>query len=73
MDTSIPLPSYASRSDFVCDPVTVQKIYSASSGLTEKQIYAAQAIANSGTSTESIGSSVSTKSYGSGPFVTDVF
>jgi hypothetical protein len=73
VDTSIPLPSYASRSDFVCDPVTGQKIYSASSGLTEKQIYAAQAIANSGTSTESIGSSVSTKSYGSGPFVTDVF
>lgn len=73
VDTSIPLPSYASRSDFVCDPVTGQKVYSAATGLTEKQIYAAQAIANSGTSTESIGSSVSTKSYGSGPFVTDVF
>jgi len=73
VDTSIPLPSYASRSDFVCDPVTGQKIYSVSTGLTEKQIYAAQAIANSGTTTDSIGSSVSTKSYGSGPFVTDVF
>jgi hypothetical protein len=72
VDTSIPLPSYASRSDFVCDP-SGQKVYSAAGGLTEKQIYAAQAIANSGTSTESIGSSVSTKSYGSGPFVTDVF
>ena len=73
VDTSIPLPSYASRSDFVCDPITGQKVYSAATGLTEKQIYAAQAIANSSTSTESIGSSVSTKSYGSGPFVTDVF
>lgn len=72
VDTSIPLPSYASRSDFVCDP-SGQKVYSAAGGLTEKQIYAAQAIANSGTTTDSIGSSVSTKSYGSGPFVTDVF
>lgn len=72
-DTSIPLPSYASRADFVCDPVTGKKTYNTTTGLTEKQIYAAQAIANSNSSTESIGSSVSTKSYGTGPFVTDVF
>ena len=72
VDTSIPLPSYASRTDFVCDP-SGQKIYSASSGLTERQIYAAQAAANSRTTNESIGSSISANSYGSGPFVSDVF
>ena len=72
VDTSIPLPSYASRTDFVCDP-SGQKVYSASSGLTERQIYAAQAAANSRTINESIGSSISSNSYGSGPFVSDVF
>jgi len=72
VDTSIPLPSYASRTDFVCDP-SGQKVYSASSGLTERQIYAAQAAANSRTINESIGSSISANSYGSGPFVSDVF
>jgi hypothetical protein len=73
VDTSIPLPSYASRTDFVCDPVTGQKVYNVSSGLTERQIYAAQAAANSRTINESIGSSISANSYGSGPFVSDVF
>ena len=72
VDTSIPLPSYASRTDFVCDP-SGQKVYTASSGLTERQIYAAQAAANSRTTNESIGSSISANSYGSGPFVSDVF
>jgi len=73
VDTSIPLPSYASRTDFVCDPATGQKVYNVSSGLTERQIYAAQAAANSRTINESIGSSISANSYGSGPFVSDVF
>ena len=73
VDTSIPLPSYASRSDFVCDPATGQKIYNVSTGLTEKQIYSAQAAANSRSNNESIGSSISANSYGTGPFVSDVF
>ena len=73
VDTTIPLPSYASRSDFVCDPVTGQKIYNVSAGLTERQIYAAQAAANSRTINESIGTSISANSYGTGPFVSDVF
>lgn len=73
VDTSIPLPSYASRSDFVCDPATGQKIYNVSTGLTEKQIYAAQAAANSRSNNESIGTSISANSYGTGPFVSDVF
>jgi hypothetical protein len=77
-DTTIPLPSYANRSNFVCDPVTGEKVYSVvndnvTNRLTEKQIYATQVAANSTSQDTSIGSSVSAKSYGSGPFVTDVF
>ena len=78
VDTSIPLPSYANRSNFVCDPVTGEKVYSVANDgvtnrLTEKQIYATQVAANSASQVASIGSSVSSKSYGTGPFVTDVF
>ena len=73
VDTSIPLPSYANRTEFVCDPVTKQKVFNVTTGLTEKQIYAAQTAANSASKTDSIGTSVSSNSYGSGPFVTDVF
>lgn len=72
-DTSVPLPSYANRSDFQCDPVTGQTVYNTSTGLTEKQIYSALEIYNSKTTSTSIGSSISSKSYGSGPFVKDVF
>ena len=79
VDNRIPLPSYANRSNFVCDPVTGQKVYSVTNDanvtnrLTEKQIYATEVAANSAGQDNSIGSSVSTKSYGTGPFVTDVF
>ena len=73
-DTSIPLPSYASRANFTCDPITGEKIFNPpDTNLTENQIYAANEIANAKLNTDSIGSSISTKSYGSGPFVKDVF
>jgi hypothetical protein len=72
-DTSVPLPSYANRSDFQCDPVSGEIVYNTSAGLTEKQMYAALEIYNSKNVSTSIGSSVSSKSYGSGPFVKDVF
>ena len=72
-DTTIPLPSYANRTDFVCDPVTNKKVYNVTTGLTEKQIYSAQEAMNSGDQENSIGTSVPTKSYGTGPFATDVF
>tara|TARA_B110000285_G_scaffold117662_1_gene133351 strand:+ start:5794 stop:9987 length:4194 start_codon:yes stop_codon:yes gene_type:complete len=77
-DTTIPLPSYANRSNFVCDPVTGEKVYSVvndnvTNRLTEKQIYATQVAANSSNQDSSIGTSVSTKNYGTGPFVSDVF
>ena len=72
-DTSIPLPSYASRADFQCDPVTGNLVYNTTTGLTQSQIYAATEIANSKNQTSSIGTSISAKSYGTGPFVKDVF
>ena len=76
--STIPLPSYANRSNFVCDPVTGEKVYSVANDnvtarLTEKQIYATQVAANSASQDTSIGSSVSANSYGTGPFVSDVF
>jgi len=72
-DTSLPLPSYANRTNFQCDPTTGEKIYNINSNLTEKQIYAVTEIANSTTTQNSIGTSVSTKSFGTGPYVKDVF
>jgi hypothetical protein len=72
-DTSFPLPSYANRTDFQCDPTTGEKIYNINAGLTEKQIYSVTSIANAGLNETSIGTSVSVKSYGSGPYVKDVF
>ena len=72
-DTSIPLPSYANRTDFQCDPTTGEKVYNINTGLTEKQIYSVTSIANAGLNETSIGTSVSVKSYGSGPYVKDVF
>lgn len=72
-DTSVPLPSYANRTDFTCDPATGETVYNASTGLTGKQVYSAMEIYNSKNTSNSLGSSVSSKSYGSGPFVKDVF
>ncbi len=72
-DTTVPLPSYAERTDFQCDPITGNKIYNASTNLTMNQQYAAVEIANSQQNQTSIGTSVSVKSYGVGPYVKDVF
>ena len=72
-DTSVPLPSYANRTDFTYDPATGETVYNVLIGLTGKQVYAAMEIYNSKNTSNSLGSSVSSKSYGSGPFVKDVF
>ena len=71
-DNSIPLPSYANRSEFQCDPTTGEFVYNNTTGLTEKQVYAANEIKNASNNT-SIGTSVSTSSYGRGPYVSNVF
>jgi len=78
--TEIPLPSYANRNNYVCDPVTGMLSYNTNetvnySKLTQNQIYSLTEIANSKRSSSIISSSanVTSKGYGSGPFVKDVF
>jgi hypothetical protein len=78
-DTSVPLPSYANRSNFNCNPVTGQLSYNQTAvteynKLTQSQLYSITEIANSSnTSTNALSKSVSTKSYSHGPYVQDVF
>ena len=68
-DYSIPLPSYANRATFRCDPITKKPV--ATSGittynnLTAKQLYAANEILNVQQTAQS--------KYSSGPFIQDIF
>jgi hypothetical protein len=77
-DTNIPLPSYAKKSNFTCSPEG-QLTYNAdelvdNNKLTQAQIYSITQIANGqGSTISNLTNSVSTKSYGAGPFVKDVF
>jgi len=76
-ETSIRLPSYANPSNRTCDPVTGQLTYNTSVStdnkkLTANQIYALTEIGNSQYSTETTGSSISSKSYGNSPSAKDV-
>lgn len=80
--TDIPLPSYANRTKFICDPVTGLVSYNTNdnvngnySKLTQNQIYSLTEIANSKRSSSIITTTenMSTNGYGSGPFVKDVF
>jgi hypothetical protein len=76
-DTSIPLPSYANVSNLVCDPATGQLTYNTQittdyNKLTANQIYALSTIINNKSNTKATGKSVSTKSYGNGPYAKDV-
>jgi len=79
--TDIPLPSYANRTNFICDPVTGLVSYNVTnnvdnySRLTQNQIYSLTEIANSKRSSSTISHSenISNIGYGSGPFVKDVF
>jgi len=79
-DTDIPLPSYANRTNYTCDPVTKELTYNTEqrtdySKLTQNQIYALNQVANSRnvSSTQVTAGEVSSKNYGSGPFAKDVF
>jgi hypothetical protein len=76
-ETSIRLPSYANPSNRTCDPVTGQLTYNTSVStdnkkLTANQIYALTEISNSQYSTETTGSTISSKSYGNSPSAKDV-
>jgi len=78
-DTGVPLPSYAIRTKFVCDPVTGEKAYNTESRtdnnkLTEKQVQSLVSKANTGASDNNATTgNVSSKIYGSTPFASDVF
>ena len=69
-DSSIPLPSYASRTLTRCNPLTSVKYISTGSALnnnvlTSKQVYAANQVLNNKNLTKTI--------YSPGPFVQDIF
>lgn len=77
-ETSIPLPSYADRSNFVCNPTTNTLTYNnapvENSKLTQKQLYSLTELANSQSSTSSnLTKGVSYSSFGKGPYVQDIF
>jgi len=78
-ETEIPLPSYANRTNYICDPITKELTYNTTlrkdySKLTQNQIYSLTQIANSkNIANQTSGGEVSAKNYGSGPFAKDVF
>jgi hypothetical protein len=78
-DTSIPLPSYASRSNFQCNPVTKLLTYNTSIGtnnsqLTQNQLYSIGQIANNKNSvTSNLSIGATTDTYAKGVFTEDVF
>lgn len=77
-DNSFPLPSYANKDNFTCDPVTSQLTYNTSNSenapqLTQNQIYSLTTIQNNKYNSTAVGSSVSSASYGNGPYATNVF
>lgn len=72
-DTSIPLPSYAERSTYVCDPVTgkltipssITNTNNSGNSLTQKQLYSANSILQNQQN--------ETNLFSNGPFIQDVF
>jgi len=78
-DKSIPLPSYANRTNFICDPASRQLTYNNANTvdytkLTQNQIYSLTQIANNqGTTSSNLTRGINASSYGLGPFVQDVF
>ena len=68
-DTSIPLPSYANRATYRCDPITKKPMVIStptnSNNLTAKQLYAANEILNVQQTEQS--------KYSAGPFIQDIF
>jgi hypothetical protein len=80
--TDVALPSYVNKSNFQCDPVSGLLTYDTTSNsqtetkLTQNQLYALTQIANERKSISTVlsnNTTINSKSYGSGPFVKDVF
>jgi hypothetical protein len=76
----IDLPSYANKSNFICDPITGLLTYDTTTvtdynNLTQKQIYSLVEIQNSSNSINkvNINKSLITNPYSNGPYIQDVF
>ena len=79
-ETSIPIPSYANQSNFICNPTTGLYVYTGivqpSDGiynnLTQKQIYAITEIMNNNPNMGYLPGNVPASKYSNAPFVRDV-
>ena len=76
-EKSIPLPSYANRSDFVCDPTSGAHLYTGitnpgSNNLTQNQIYSITEIMNNNVNAPTLYGNVPINNYSYGPFISDV-
>jgi len=76
-EKSIPLPSYANRSQFVCDPSSGLYTYTGitepgTNSLTQNQIYSITEIMNNAVNATSLAGNVPISKYSFGPFITDV-
>jgi hypothetical protein len=77
IEKSIPLPSYANRSKFVCDPSSGLYLYTGitdtgSNNLTQNQIYSITEIMNNNVNSGSLNGNVPISKYSFGPFISDV-
>jgi hypothetical protein len=78
-ETNIPLPSYANKTQFICDAATGRVLYNSSesnnySNLTQNQLYTITEIANNkNNKITNLTNGISPNSYGAGPFVQDIF
>lgn len=77
IEKSIPLPTYANRSNFVCNPSTGLYLYTGitnagSNNLTQNQIYSITEIMNNNVNAESLNGNVPISKYSYGPFISDV-
>jgi hypothetical protein len=78
-DTDVRMPTYVNKANYQCDPITGQVTYNTAvstdgNSLTQKQLYALNAIANNQKANVVMpGQLTTTKSLGPGPYVTDVF
>jgi len=77
IEKSIPLPSYAQRSNFVCDPTTGQYVYTGitspgTNNLTQNQIYTITQIMNNNVNASTLYGNIPITRYSYGPFISDV-
>jgi hypothetical protein len=77
---NIPLPSYASRTNFICDPISEELVYNdyndsinEFSKLTRKQVYSITQIANSNNNSSNLTKGINSKYFGLGPNIQDIF